>query len=306
MERVLYTVGSGKPNCLDLDSGAEGVLAADLAANYGLKYNWMAERGFDVLAWGQDGLECPDAIMSPATTEDWEHAPASSIPGMLANADKLVAPAVRARGVLPATWAYRTREGSMGFLQIAGIVNTPPGVKLCYKEAFYVLVPPLAPPSENAGFSQVSTQVVAAGTAIHLTSGQMATLPNFATGQNRIGASESAILAWMDQERADFAYLGGEAFFGMTLNMVTLRRNDWNNFSPELLQESLQGASTDPLVKFGDSSLMNNPLNCTYGFKSREGRLGLLQVTGFTSNPPGARIRYKLVEEGVTSKTYKP
>jgi serine/threonine protein kinase len=34
----------------------------------------------------------------------------------------------------------------------------------------------------------------------------------------------------------------------------------------------------------------------TYLFKTREGGIGLLQITGFTDNPPGVKIRYKLAQ----------
>jgi hypothetical protein len=33
----------------------------------------------------------------------------------------------------------------------------------------------------------------------------------------------------------------------------------------------------------------------TFYFRTREGGMGLLQITGFTDNPRGVKIRYKLV-----------
>lgn len=36
----------------------------------------------------------------------------------------------------------------------------------------------------------------------------------------------------------------------------------------------------------------------TYVFKTREGGMGILQITGFTENPRGVKIRYKLVQDG--------
>jgi hypothetical protein len=40
-------------------------------------------------------------------------------------------------------------------------------------------------------------------------------------------------------------------------------------------------------------------------FKTREGGMGILQITGFTENPRGVKIRYKLVQEGVMTKPDK-
>jgi hypothetical protein len=36
-------------------------------------------------------------------------------------------------------------------------------------------------------------------------------------------------------------------------------------------------------------------------FKTREGGMGILQITGFTENPPGVKIRYKLVQQSTNS-----
>ena len=41
----------------------------------------------------------------------------------------------------------------------------------------------------------------------------------------------------------------------------------------------------------------------TWLFKTREGGMGLLQITGFTENPPGVKIHYKLVQGGTPQIT---
>jgi hypothetical protein len=48
-------------------------------------------------------------------------------------------------------------------------------------------------------------------------------------------------------------------------------------------------------------------LPATFLFKTREGGVGVLQITGFTDNPPGVKIRYKLVQPAVSgSSAAKP
>ncbi len=43
------------------------------------------------------------------------------------------------------------------------------------------------------------------------------------------------------------------------------------------------------------------PPRLTWGFKTPQGSAGMLQVTGFTENPRGVKIRYKLVQGGATN-----
>ena len=55
-----------------------------------------------------------------------------------------------------------------------------------------------------------------------------------------------------------------------------------------------------PLLKPSKSVRLSagETLPATFRFKTREGGLGILQITGFTDRPPGVRIRYKLVQKG--------
>jgi len=133
--------------------------------------------------------------------------------------------------------------------------------------------------------------------AVKLVSGQVDSLPQSVAEQSRGPEKDSATSAWMENAGMDFAYVGEyDGFYGMTKDMITLKRDSWENYSPEQLVESLRDSGQDVGEKFGDSSLLNNPTNYTYGFKTREGSLGLLQITGFTDNPSVAKIRYKLIQ----------
>ncbi len=132
-ERVIYTVTSGQSDCIDFDRGEVGDLPSGLEGNYALKYDWMAERGFDALMWRQDGLECPGMTAADASLTDWDRLPATAIAGRLQDVEKLDAPALQTWGKLPSTWVFRTREGGLGLLQITGFTEKPRGVKLRYK-----------------------------------------------------------------------------------------------------------------------------------------------------------------------------
>ncbi len=44
--------------------------------------------------------------------------------------------------------------------------------------------------------------------------------------------------------------------------------------------------------------LLTREQSATWFFKTRQGRVGILQIAGFTENPRGVKIRYKLVQNG--------
>ena len=69
-------------------------------------------------------------------------------------------------------------------------------------------------------------------------------------------------------------------------------RDDWNTFSPVQLAESLHPTGKLLPVKFMDV----DPFSDIYGFKTRDGKLGLLQITAYTDNPAGVKIRYRLAQ----------
>jgi predicted Ser/Thr protein kinase len=133
-------------------------------------------------------------------------------------------------------------------------------------------------------------------------SSQKDLLPESIAEQNRGPDRDSAACTWMEGADMDFAYIGAyDGFYGMTRDMANLRHSDWDNISPESLVGLLHDAGQDIEGKFGDSSRLNNPTNYTYGFKTRDGSVGLLQVTAFTENPDGVTIRYKLVQPATNS-----
>ena len=53
----------------------------------------------------------------------------------------------------------------------------------------------------------------------------------------------------------------------------------------------------------GGSHSSAYPVSIKHFFKTRQGRIGLLQILGFTDNPRGVKIRYKLVQSQ-TAATY--
>ena len=77
------------------------------------------------------------------------------------------------------------------------------------------------------------------------------------------------------------------------MRLKRLAKESWDKTTPEQLVQEVQSISAyDPPPSF-----MSVPTNgpTTYGFQTRESAVGLLQILGFTENPRGVKIRYKLV-----------
>ena len=68
----------------------------------------------------------------------------------------------------------------------------------------------------------------------------------------------------------------------------------WESFSVSDVRQIVVPLSST--LQGGVAMPGKDPLPATFVFKTREDRIGLLQITGFTNNPPGVIIRYKLVE----------
>jgi hypothetical protein len=73
---------------------------------------------------------------------------------------------------------------------------------------------------------------------------------------------------------------------------VTATLVDWENLSPDKVAARLEKADGDLEVPALQTW---GKLPSTWVFRTREGGMGLMQITGFTENPHGVKIRYKLV-----------
>ncbi len=107
---------------------------------------------------------------------------------------------------------------------------------------------------------------------------------------------------WMDREGLDFAYLESDGTFGVGMKVKNLTPDDWENITAAQLQNALatlNGGET----RTGLNYESNRPF--VYGFKTREGGIGLFQITGFT-DPRGVKLRYKLVQAQSAASLSEP
>ena len=153
--------------------------------------------------------------------------------------------------------------------------------------------------ASNPAFGPVMEWVLPNNAAIDVGSGQMKTVPETLTRQRSSNEKDAAVCSWLEQAHADFAFLADDGIYGMTRDMTTLKRDQWDSYNPENFAGSLHDLGRNVASKFGHAEPLNGETNYTYAFKTSAGQFGLLQITGYTENPRGVKIRYKLVQPGL-------
>ena len=159
-EHSLYSVATQRPiKGLDLDRSEEISLPAEMEKSPEAQFfQWMGERGVDLMAFGhRDSWDLWTSLkLATLDVAWWEQANSSGIraalekgtPGLqIAEPDKIAGYTsyqIKTNAALPLTFAFQTATGQFGLLQITDFAETPPGVKIRYK---------LATPSARSGTS---------------------------------------------------------------------------------------------------------------------------------------------------------
>jgi hypothetical protein len=120
-------------------------------------------------------------------------------------------------------------------------------------------------------------------------------VPGDASGKDGLDRVLTNIKAF---ERASWDFMldpeiPGE-IFGVGMKSLPLAAASWDGLNVEQFARQITATPEQQFIDF--SSATNFP--ATYGFQTREGGRGILQITGFTENPRGVKIRYKLVQNG--------
>jgi hypothetical protein len=120
-------------------------------------------------------------------------------------------------------------------------------------------------------------------------------------------------LALLESEGDLFAEYDNELSNRWVLITSDLKLSDfpnhrWNDAKFAELLKALNQPTTLEHVKRYDAMLYvlpdgNFPL--TLAFETREHAFGLMQIVGFAENPPGVKIRYKLLQSGASSSSFQ-
>jgi hypothetical protein len=140
-------------------------------------------------------------------------------------------------------------------------------------------------------------------------------------------------IAWLHESGADLMFagegriIGFDAVFPLAHGDSSMNRESWDSLRPEQVSEAVnvvdwgrraseasrQGQPVPPgptsggtvnsavqLSQYPDGATVNlltREQSAIWFFKTREGAMGVLQILGFTDDPDGVKIRYKLVQQ---------
>jgi murein DD-endopeptidase MepM/ murein hydrolase activator NlpD len=138
---------------------------------------------------------------------------------------------------------------------------------------------------------------------------------NFDTGSLLSGsqamwdADTDAQKHWMQTNGVDaFCVVSGVGgLMGLDMKTVPVSSQAWDEVSTAMLNQ-LVGSPRQEMVSLTlplpTAYALQNAKEAatpTWLFQTREGAMGVLQITGFTVNPRGVKIRYKLLQNGGTT-----
>ena len=111
--------------------------------------------------------------------------------------------------------------------------------------------------------------------------------PNLAEGLKML--SKAGLFISRDEQKNETVLLGMNAVLAQGS-----RADQWDKITNQQALDGIRKNHTSQGVMLGASAHGSPPQ--TFLFKLLNGKIGLLQITGFTDNPRGVKIRYKLVQ----------
>jgi hypothetical protein len=126
---------------------------------------------------------------------------------------------------------------------------------------------------------------------LDLDTGKLGEFPIRDPGQN-LAEGVGQNIAWMQEQGFDAEARADElGLLGTTI--AALDGRDWDSLTPGMLGHHLRDSGAIPtrLVP------IDGRLPATFGFRTRDGGSGILQIIAFGEQRPGATLRYKLVTQ---------
>jgi hypothetical protein len=238
-------------------------------------------------------------------------------------------------GAYPATFLFTSaRDRSLrGMIQIVGYTDdlnataTPHGVKIRYKllQNNQPAAPSAPVPTPNLSFGPVMERVVnlqspGTNSGLDLDTGRFVSLAPISSSDSTTNREEytgARSEKYIEENGVDVIgqlnWFASEPSGPVEPKIIPLNGlccASWT-FAQEVEDASWNAAADWVAVQakqiahtFEHSSMSGvGDLPRTYLFKTREGGMGILQITGLTDYPRGAKIRYKLVQNSVTTVT---
>ncbi|NQU10957.1 protein kinase, partial [bacterium] len=298
IELTLADVRSGQASLASLATGE--TRAPDFTAVKGddpAGRAWFRAQGIDLMCSartdsGDSGVAAYDMRLAKVPSEQFDSISADSVAPTLRGVERTEAGLMSVRDGLPVTYVFETRHGLGGVLQIVGVTDDPRGVRVRYK--LVQALPQTAPrPTPADSFGPVIERVVNderdnRDSLIDLDTGTLFT-PDEAVFTNDFKVREQ----WMRARGIDAVGTTSTDIRGLVgLDIVAIpnERELWQTIAPDAIEPKVAwGTPGTPVFLSGTGTLP-----ATYLFRTREGSVGILQITGFIDHPRGVRIRYKL------------
>jgi beta-lactamase regulating signal transducer with metallopeptidase domain/Leucine-rich repeat (LRR) protein len=114
-----------------------------------------------------------------------------------------------------------------------------------------------------------------------------------------LALDDGAVLAWCQANGVDaFGELGTGTRQGLSpvdTAFVPVEPETWD-FSPDEVRGTVARAWPLPLARDPRARTSADKTPATFVFRTREGGMGVLQIVGFSEEPKGVRVRYKMVQ----------
>jgi hypothetical protein len=202
---------------------------------------------------------------------------------------------------LPKTFLFKTRSGEAGLLQITGLATGSSGVNFRYKMAQNGITS--GTNVENPRFGNNHYYDFSPRQWLDMATGKTLRMPqSVSASDNPIGLDYVKAADWAKTEILQLALdkntndPSSLVSFGM--KMIRLEQDDFRDITPTQLLEELNheesvlpNTSASDCVRFG-----SHVLPAVFGFKSRDGLVGMLEITGYSTSPYRVMISYKLIE----------
>jgi hypothetical protein len=251
-------------------------------------------------------------IVLPATSADWDMAPEDLGKRMKPLGPRVIGGSTSARELanrlseLPRTHLFRTPEGNEGVLQILAFTRNHAGVKIRYK----LVRPATSELVEQSSF--ISGAARGVETVLHhaftadelfdLDHGKRLGLPPDSDQWDRM-----RVMQWLASSGVELAVIDYEddasSGWGLATRRGLCRIDDlrWDTLEATMVQNALTSGrpGLEQIDTDGNGfSIYRLPVGLppiSFALTTSEGRLAAFQITGFTENPRGVKIRYKLV-----------
>ncbi|MEP6663710.1 MAG: hypothetical protein ABJC04_08605, partial [Verrucomicrobiota bacterium] len=320
--------------CLALESGElVGFNEAEIKAlPKGEQQKWFDDRGVNVLmdtVGGKRGLGLRNVTATLVSNDAWNWENVSdghprNIRSELEAAVRPDAPGVAYKdrsgfrwhliptnAPLPMTFALRTSAGRLGILQILTFTDDPGGVKIRYK-LLQQNVKPSSAAEETSGDktsqplsfgSVIERELYSVSTQRPIKGQDIDNAIEVEVPENIEKSKEEVFFQWTAEHGIDlmaFIHKKHSALW-TSLKLVSAEAELWEKSDAAKIDSALKSGALN--LKLGESMILSGfrtyditglELPQTLVFQTVAGNRGVLQITGFTENPRGVKIRYKL------------